>query len=177
MDSGGVVRALATINDGKMKLNHVETPTSAMDAANRLYVDQEIAKAHCKSPERPSAPSAIQLEVRWWWRRSATRWLFFKNGNNYYLSLKSNNGLIISSDSKKSWNASGGGAIELSVWRPNGSLTNEWKMIKHSEVDTVYWQYKDGSGNYCLRFHCKWHSNDLAFTSQTEYFITVGGFL
>ena len=45
VDSGGVVRAFITINDAKMNLAHVDTPTSAMDAANRLYVDQEIAKA------------------------------------------------------------------------------------------------------------------------------------
>ena len=33
------------IHDGRMNLNNVENPETANDAANRLYVDQEIAKA------------------------------------------------------------------------------------------------------------------------------------
>ena len=70
----------------------------------------------------------------------------------------------------------GDGAIEMSFWRPNGSLTNEWKMVKHVEIDKVYWEYKDTRGLYCLRFHKKWESNTLNFINQTEYHITVGGF-
>ena len=176
VDSGNVVRGFVTINDGKMNLNHVETPTSAMDAANRLYVDQEIAKAIANFPSALPRPAQLSWKYGGSGDVQPPAGYFYKNGNNYYLSFKSNNGLIISQDKEKSWNVSGGGAFELSVWRPYGSQTNEWKMIKHSEVDTVYWQYKDKNGNYCLRFHCKWHSNDLSFSSQTEYFITVGGF-
>ena len=176
LDNAGVVRPLITIEDGKMNLNHVETPTTAMDAANRLYVDQEIAKAIANLPSTLPRPAQFSWKYGGGGSIAPPAGYFYKSGSNYYLSLKSNNGLIITSGDKKSWNAAGGGAIELSVWRPDGSGANQWKMIKHSEVDTVYWQHKDDSNNMCLRFHCKWHSNDLAFISQTEYFITVGGF-
>ena len=174
MDSGDVVRGFVTINDGKMNLNHVETPTSAMDAANRLYVDQEIAKALA------NMDSALPRPAQSSWIYGGESSLvppagyFYKNGSYYYLSLESNNGLKIVSDGEKSWGAAGDGAFEMSFWYHNNQ--GQWKMIKHAEIDKVYWQYKDTRDKMCLRFHRKWQNNDSGFSTQKEYFITVGGF-
>ena len=174
VDSGDVVRGFVTINDGKMNLNHVETPTSAMDAANRLYVDQEIAKALA------NMDSALPRPAQSSWIYGGESSLvppagyFYKNGSYYYLSLESNNGLKIVSDGEKSWGAAGDGAFEMSFWYHNNQ--GQWKMIKHAEIDKVYWQYKDTRDKMCLRFHRKWQNNDSGFTTQKEYFITLGGF-
>ena len=174
VDSGGVVRAFITINDAKMNLAHVDTPTSAMDAANRLYVDQEIAKALA------NMDSALPRPAQSSWIYGGESSLvppagyFYKNGSYYYLSLESNNGLKIVSDGEKSWGAAGDGAFEMSFWYHNNQ--GQWKMIKHAEIDKVYWQYKDTRDKMCLRFHRKWQNNDSGFSTQKEYFITVGGF-
>ena len=174
VDSGGVVRGFITINDAKMNLAHVETPTSAMDAANRLYVDQEIAKALA------NMDSALPRPAQSSWIYGGESSLvppagyFYKNGSYYYLSLESNNGLKIVSDGEKSWGAAGDGAFEMSFWYHNNQ--GQWKMIKHAEIDKVYWQYKDTRDKMCLRFHRKWQNNDSGFSTQKEYFITVGGF-
>ena len=174
VDSGDVVRGFITINDGTMNLNHVDTPQSAMDAANRLYVDQEIARAFA------NIPSALPRPAQSSWLYGGESSLappagyFYKNGDYFYLSLTSNNGLKIASDVEKSWGPANSSAFEMSFWYHNN--TGQWKMIKHAEIDKVYWQYEDTRGNMCLRFHKKWQNNTSGFTAQKEYFITVGGF-
>ena len=47
-----------------MNLTNVDTPASAMDAANRLYVDQEIAKALANMD---SALRAQRNQADLWW--------------------------------------------------------------------------------------------------------------
>ena len=174
VDSGDVVRGFITINDGTMNLNHVDTPQSAMDAANRLYVDQEIAKAFANVPSALPRPAQASWIYGGESSLAPPAGYFYKNGNYFYLSLTSNNGLKIVSDGEKSWGPAGSSAFEMSFWYLNN--TDQWKMTKHAEIDKVYWQYKDTRDKMCLRFHKKWENNDSGFSTQKEYFITVGGF-
>ena len=157
-----------------MNLTNVDTPTSAMDAANRLYVDQEISKALANMDSALPRPA----QASWIYGGDSSlappAGYFYKSGSNFYLSLESSNGLKIVSDGEKSWGAAGDGAFEMSFWYHNNQ--DQWKMMKHAEIDKVYWQYKDTRGKMCLRFHRKWQNNDSGFTTQKEYFITVGGF-
>ena len=174
LDSGGVVRSFITINDGKMNLNHVDTPQSAMDGANRLYVDQAIAVALANIPSALPRPAQASWLYGGESSLAPTAGYFHKSGDYFYLSLESNNGLKIASDVEKSWGPANSSAFEMSFWYLNN--TGQWKMIKHVELDKVYWQYKDTRGQMCLRFHKKWENNTSGFTAQKEYFITVGGF-
>jgi hypothetical protein len=162
-----------SIHNGKMNLDHVDTPTSAMHGVNRLYVDQEIAKVIA------NLPTARPAQFSWKYGGAGDitppSGYFYKNGNNYYLSLTSSNGLKIHSGSEKSWGPANASAFEMSIWRKNGDA---WQMYKHVECDKVYWFYEDTSSakNMCIRFHQKWESNTNTYATQTEYFITVGGF-
>ena len=167
---------LYVTEEGKVGVRDDYSVVSANTLTNKEYVDKAIAEAM----KDVTSPLPKPAQASWIYGGNATvrppSYYFYQSGNNFYLSLNSNNGLRISSDSEKSWGPANGSAFEMSFWRPNGSLTNEWKMIKHVELDKVYWQYKDSNGNYCLRFHMKWESNKLTFNTQTEYHITVGGF-
>ena len=103
---------------------------------------------------------------------------FFTDGNSFKLSLKTyggnaGSGPVITPGSYKEWNASNGSAIEMSFWyvRNDGS----WKMLKHVEIDKVYWMEENNGVTY-MRFHKKWQSNSNSFTTNREYYITVGGF-
>ena len=177
LDSAGVVRAFITINDAKMKLAHVVAPVENDDAVNKSYVDEAIAAAIANLPESDAAvPRPAQASWIYGGESSLVppAGYFYKNGSYYCLSLESNNGLKIVSDGEKSWHASGDGAFEMSFWYHNNQ--DQWKMMKHAEIDKVYWQYKDTRDKMCLRFHRKWQNNDSGFTTQKEYFITVGGF-
>ena len=170
-------RQFIKIHDGTMNLENVATPGDDGDAVNKAYVDQEIAKAiaNIKAPEPEPRPAQFS------WKYAGTtngahppQYYFYTQGDDVLLSLISNNGLKITSDVEKSWRAAGDGAFEMSFWIHKGG--NEWKLFKHCEIEKVYWQDKDNWNTNCLRFQKKWENNKNSFTSQHEYWITVGGF-
>ena len=178
LDNDGVVRALITIEDGKMNLGHVATPSLDDDAVNKSYVDEAIAAALANMPSATPKPANFSWlyggESEWY----PSPYAFFTDGNSFKLSLKTycgnaGSGPVITEGSYKEWNASNGSAIEMSFWylRNDGS----WKMLKHVEIDKVYWMESQGGVTY-MRFHKKWQSNSNSFTTNREYYITVGGF-
>ena len=178
LDNGGVVRALITIEDGKMNLGHVATPSLDDDAVNKSYVDEAIAAALANMPSATPKPANFSWlyggESTWY----PNSYAFFTDGNSFKLSLKTyggnaGSGPVITPGSYKEWNASNGSAIEMSFWylRNDGS----WKMLKHVEIDKVYWMEESNGVTY-MRFHKKWQSNSNSFTTNREYYITVGGF-
>ena len=174
VDSGDVVRGFITINDGKMKLNHVVAPSKNDDAVNKSYVDEAIASALANISNAVPRPAQASWIYGGESSLAPPAGYFYKQGDYFYLSLESSNGLKIASDVEKSWGVAGDGAFEMSFWYHNNQ--DQWKMIKHAEIDKVYWQYKDTRDKMCLRFHKKWQNNSSGFTTQKEYFITVGGF-
>ena len=178
LDNDGVVRALITIEDGKMNLGHVATPSLDDDAVNKSYVDEAIAAALANMPSATPKPANFSWlyggESTWY----PNSYAFFTDGNSFKLSLKTHggnagSGPVITPGSYKEWNASNGSAIEMSFWyvRSDGS----WKMLKHVEIDKVYWMEESNGVTY-MRFHKKWQSNSNSFTTNREYYITVGGF-
>ena len=169
-DTSNSEKKFINIYDGVMKLSHVNTPTSAMDAANRLYVDQEIAKVTANL----SAPRPAQFSWKWAGESSNAPGTstFCKNSSRWKFNLKTFNGIEISKPDAKHWNTSQ--LIEMSIWRTDGAA-NKWKMIKHLEIDEVDWG-KEYSGNTWIEFHQKWQSNTLKLIEGHEYFVTVGGF-
>ena len=142
------------------------------------YVDEAIAKAIANLPSAKPKPANFSWlyggESTWY----PNSYAFFTDGNSFKLSLKTHcgnagTGPIITEGSYKEWNASNGSAIEMSFWyvRSDGS----WKMLKHVEIDKVYWMEESNGVTY-MRFHKKWQSNSNSFTTNREYYITVGGF-
>ena len=51
------MRALITIEDGKMNLSHVATPSLDDDAVNKSYVDEAIAAAVANMPSATPKPA------------------------------------------------------------------------------------------------------------------------
>ena len=149
-------------------------PTDDRHLVSKKYVDEAVAEALANTPPRPAQASWIYGGTT---TLAPSAHYFHQSGNNYYLSLQSNNGLKITQKSiEKSWGPANASAFEMSFWLPKDSATNEWELIKHVELDKIYWEYKDSRDIYCLRFHKKWENNDASFYTQTEYYITVGGF-
>ena len=170
-DSQNIQRSFIKIHDGRMDLGYVANPTTANHAANRLYVDQEIAKAiaHLNVNPKPA-------QLSWQWAGESSNapgtGRFCKNGNRWKFSKKTANGLEISLPDTKHWGTSQ--LVEMSVWRTDGD-PNKWRMVKHLEIDEVDWA-KEYGGNVWIEFHQKWQSNTLKLNDGREYFVTIGGF-
>ena len=170
-DSQNIQRSFIKIHDSQMDLKYVANPTTATDAANRLYVDQEIAKAiaHLNVNPKPA-------QLSWQWAGESSNapgtGRFCKNGNRWKFSKKTANGLEISLPDTKHWGTSQ--LVEMSVWRTDGD-PNKWRMVKHLEIDEVDWA-KEYGGNFWIEFHQKWESNTLKLNDGREYFVTIGGF-
>ena len=168
----GTEKKFIKIHDGTMNLDLVDTPTSAMHAANKLYVDQEIARALANMPTPKPQPAFF----KWKWGGESSNapgsGYFNKNGSRWKFSLYTHNNIQIAKPSTKHWSAPGGGAFECSIWYLNNQ--SQWKMVKHIEFDTVDWG-KEYNGATWIEFHKKWQSNDNDLSSQ-DYYVTVGGF-
>ena len=173
-NSSGSQKKFIKIYDGTMNLDHVDTPTSAMHAANKLYVDQEIAKALANMPS--AVPQPAQFSWKYGGESSSAPGdeKFVKEGNWWKFALYTANDIYISWEDKKDWNVSGGGAFEMSIWRTDGT-PNRWKMVKHVELDQASWLGGNNTHRY-VAFHQKWEHPKTKLGTNTEYFVTVGGF-
>ena len=161
--------------DHAMHLYHVAEPSSPQHAATKNYVDVAIANALATQPSVTTPPRPAQLS---WLYSSMTTGApstgaFMFNGTNWRFSLKTwcgGDGFWITETAERSWNTSH--LCEMSIWMKDGM---QWKMVKHVEIEKVYWPTKSNDKAY-ISFTQKWQSNDTTLKSNTEYFVTVGGF-
>ena len=149
---------------------------SEMCIRDRYYVDQEIAKALANMPKPTAAPQPAQFSWKYGGESSSAPGdeKFVKEGNWWKFALYTANDIYISWEDKKDWNVSGGGAFEMSIWRTDGT-PNRWKMVKHVELDQCSWLGGNNTHRY-VAFHQKWEHPKTKLGTNTEYFVTVGGF-
>ena len=170
-------KTFLTIYDGTMNLYHVDTPTSAMHGANKLYVDQEIAKAVANLPQFKPQPAYLMWE---YYNRGDSAppqdGQFFKNNDWWHFSYKTKNGVDLGGGppSEKEWYAPQGGdcKYEMTLWEVNDGV---WKMFKHIECYKASWSM-DRQGTKYFAFKHTWQSHDNSCRGGHKYYITVGGF-
>ena len=161
--------------DHAMHLYHVAEPSSPQHAATKNYVDVAIANALATQPSVTTPPRPAQLS---WLYSSMTTGTpstgaFMFTGTNWRFSLKTwcgGDGFWITETAERSWNTSH--LCEMTIWEKNGM---QWKMVKHVEIEKVYWPAKKDGKSY-ISFTQKWQSNETTLKNNTEYFVTVGGF-
>ena len=174
-DTSGKEQKFIKIWDGEMSLPNVVTPTDDADAANKAYVDQEIAKAIASLPSSKPRPAQLSWLYSSMTTGAPSTGAFMFTGTNWRFSLKTWNGSVedgfwITETAERSWNTSH--LCEMSIWMKDGM---QWKMVKHVELEKVYWPTKTNGKSY-ISFTQKWQSNDTTLKNNTEYFVTVGGF-
>ena len=138
------------------------------------YIDKAIADAIANvSPTASPRPAQLSWLFSPMTTGAPSTGAFMYTGANWRFSLKTWNGgdgFFITETVEKSWNTSQ--LVEMSIWKRDGM---QWKMVKHVEIEKVYWMAKADGRSY-LSFKQKWQSNDTGLSTNGEYFVTIGGF-